>query len=88
MFQHVGVERSEKSLRLASEQLEKLEPILQKSARTNNMLLTAKFIVKAAYDRKESRGSHLRTDHQEKLEPATRSYLKLKDIDNFFSTTR
>lgn len=88
IFQHVGVERSEKSLRLAIEQLEKLEPILQKSARTKNMLLTAKFIVKAAYDRKESRGSHLRTDHPEKVEPATRSYLKLKDIDNFFSTTR
>jgi L-aspartate oxidase len=85
MFQNVGVERSEKGLREAKQTLIELEPKLNKSEKTTNMCLTAKFIITGALNRLESRGSHYRTDRPEENNSAKRTYLNIEDINNEFA---
>ncbi len=85
MFQNVGVERNEKGLREAKQTLIELEPRLNKSEKTTNMCLTAKFIITGALNRLESRGSHYRTDRPEENNSAKRTYLNIEDINDEFA---
>ncbi|WP_169717597.1 Fumarate reductase flavoprotein subunit [Sporomusa silvacetica DSM 10669] len=89
MWEHVGVFRSENSLRIALNELEKLEdtPVqiknqynylnheLLEAVENENLTLTAKCIIKAAMLRTESRGAHFRSDY-----PQTNNSGWLKNI--------
>jgi L-aspartate oxidase len=64
MTAHVGLQRSESSLLLAEQELERLSRTTPREAwRTHNQLLVAGLITKAARRRRESRGGHRRTDY-------------------------
>jgi len=64
MTANVGLQRSEASLLLAEQELERLTRSTPLSAwRTHNQLLVAGLITKAARRRRESRGGHRRTDY-------------------------
>jgi L-aspartate oxidase len=64
MTANVGVQRSEASLLLAEEELERLTRATPPTAwRTHNQLLVAGLITRAARRRRESRGGHRRTDY-------------------------
>ncbi len=66
MWNHVGIIRSEKSLKEAQKKLNmidvELHPQNKAEIELQNMLLVAKLIIQAALDRKESRGAHYRID--------------------------
>lgn len=87
LFKYAGVERNQQGLTTALAEIEKLEPALYKSERTKNMVTTARFIIAGALARQESRGSHFRTDNPATNPHATRSYLKLKDIEQIISAS-
>jgi L-aspartate oxidase len=64
MTANVGVLRSEASLLLAEQELERLSRATPAGAwRTRNQLLVAGLITRAARGRRESRGGHRRTDY-------------------------
>jgi L-aspartate oxidase len=64
MTANVGVQRSESSLLLAEQELERLTRTTPRGAwRTHNQLLVAGLITQAARGRRESRGGHRRTDY-------------------------
>ncbi len=64
MTAHVGVQRSEVSLLLAEQELDRLTRATPREAwRTHNQLLVAGLITQAARGRRESRGGHRRTDY-------------------------
>lgn len=77
MWEHVGVFRSEDSLRTALKELKELEdtPVhisnrdrylnheLLEAVENENLTLTAKCIITAAMERTESRGAHFRSDY-------------------------
>ncbi|HZB28258.1 MAG TPA: L-aspartate oxidase, partial [Gemmatimonadales bacterium] len=64
MTANVGVQRSESSLLLAEQELERLTRATPRDAwRTQNQLLVAGLITQAARGRRESRGGHRRTDY-------------------------
>jgi aspartate oxidase len=64
MTANVGLHRSEASLLLAEQELERLTRSTPLPAwRTHNQLLVAGLITKAARRRRESRGGHRRTDY-------------------------
>jgi L-aspartate oxidase len=64
MTAHVGVQRSEASLLLAEQELDRLTRATPREAwRTHNQLLVAGLITQAARGRRESRGGHRRTDY-------------------------
>jgi L-aspartate oxidase len=64
MTAHVGVQRSESSLLLAEQELERLTRATPREAwRTHNQLLVSGLITRAARGRRESRGGHRRTDY-------------------------
>ena len=64
MTANVGVQRSEASLLLAEQELERLTRATRPDAwRTHNQLLVAGLITQAARGRRESRGGHRRTDY-------------------------
>jgi L-aspartate oxidase len=64
MTANVGVQRSEASLLLAEQELERLTHATPPEAwRTRNQLLVAGLITQAARRRRESRGGHRRTDY-------------------------
>ena len=85
MFMHVGVERDQKGLEKAKQRLKDLTPKFEQSEKTKNMCLTAKFIITGALNRLESRGSHYRTDKTTKCEPAKRTFLTLKNVEDEFN---
>jgi L-aspartate oxidase len=62
MWTHVGIVRSEESLKTAMQELEKLH---SDDFELRNMIDVAKIIVRSALARKESRGAHFRTDFPE-----------------------
>jgi L-aspartate oxidase len=63
MWKHVGVIRDEGSLRAADEALDRIERRCSDVPRNGrNLLLTARMITRAALVRKESLGSHWRSD--------------------------
>lgn len=80
MFSNVGLERNKADLTAALEQMEKLEPALIASERAANMLLTARFITRAALQRTASCGSHHRSDAIEPEERPAHSSLTINDI--------
>jgi L-aspartate oxidase len=63
MWQHAGIDRTERGLRVAAAQVESIEARLPAGATEEmNMVQTARLIVQAALLRKESRGGHYRSD--------------------------
>jgi len=69
MWNGTGIVRSKESLTAALHKLEMMEkdlnfePNSAEEIELKNMLLVAKLITKAAFDRQESRGAHYRTDY-------------------------
>jgi L-aspartate oxidase len=80
MADHVGVVRDAAGLARALAALSKLKRDV-KSASTINMVIAAKLIAAAAYQRLESRGGHFRADYPQLGSSAQRSFLTLKDAD-------
>jgi L-aspartate oxidase len=77
-----GVIRDESSLRAALATITEIEQTGKGDRRLANMLTAAKLIAAAAYQRKESRGAHFRSDHpmpDERL--AKRSFLTLAQAE-------
>jgi L-aspartate oxidase len=63
MWQHAGIDRTARGLRVAAAQVESIEARLPAGATEEmNMVQTARLIVQAALLRKESRGGHYRSD--------------------------
>ena len=63
MWEHAGIDRSARGLRLAAAQLEEIDERLPVGATEEaNMVETARLVVEAALLRKESRGGHYRSD--------------------------
>lgn len=63
MWQHAGIDRTARGLRVAAAQVESIEARLPAGATEEmNMVHTARLIVQAALLRKESRGGHYRSD--------------------------
>ena len=78
MARHAGVERNADGLQAALQALAHIEDHADGDRRIENAVLSARFVVEAALRRKESRGSHFRTDFpepQDKL--ARRSFITL-----------
>jgi L-aspartate oxidase len=83
MTGEVGVVRDEKSLRSALATIRALERETAGDRRLANMLTTAKLIAAAAFQRKESRGAHFRSDYPTQDERlAKRSFLTLAKADD------
>jgi L-aspartate oxidase len=63
MWDHCGIDRSAKGLRLGLDELKKIESRLPEGATEEaNMIQTSLLIADAALLRKESRGGHYRSD--------------------------
>jgi L-aspartate oxidase len=63
MWQHAGIDRTARGLRVAAAQVDAIEARLPAGATEEvNMVQTARLIVQAALLRKESRGGHYRSD--------------------------
>ena len=83
MTGEVGVVRDETSLRSALATIRALEREAGGDRRLANMLTTAKLIGAAAFQRKESRGAHFRSDYPTQDERlAKRSFLTLAKADD------
>ena len=83
MTGEVGVVRDETSLRSALATIRALEREAGGDRRLANMLTTAKLIGAAAFQRKESRGAHFRSDYPTQDERlAKRSFLSLAKADD------
>ena len=63
LARHAGVVRSGAGLETALETLDIIEAGADGDVTIENAVITARFIVEAALRRKESRGSHVRTDY-------------------------
>jgi L-aspartate oxidase len=76
MWQHAGIDRTARGLRLCLQSLAEIEARLPAGAtEESNMVLTARLIAEAALVRKESRGGHFRSDY-----PTTRRAWEGKHI--------
>jgi len=82
MFTYVGVEKNANGLRHAMSEIKKLEPVLNQSERTKNMILTAKLITQAALNRQESRGSHYRSDFPKTTTTAEHTLMNLHELNS------
>ena len=64
MWQHAGISRTAKGLRLCVERLAEIEQRLPEGATEElNLIQTGRLIAEAAMLRKESRGGHYRADY-------------------------
>ncbi len=72
MWEHAGIMRDEKGLKIALKQIEKWAPEedgeVAVPTRKLNLLTSAKLVIEGALWRQESRGAHFRTDFPETLE--------------------
>src|SRR5918911_1358429 len=76
MWEHAGIDRTARGLRLCLQSLAEIEARLPAGATEEaNMVLTARLIAEAALVRKESRGGHFRSDY-----PTTRRAWEGKHI--------
>ena len=76
MWEHAGIDRTARGLRLCLQTLAEIEARLPVGAtEETNMVLTARLIAEAALVRKESRGGHFRSDY-----PTTRRAWEGKHI--------
>ena len=82
MTKYVGVVRSAGGLKIALQELAKLEAYVGVDTVLANMILTARLIAAAALDRKESRGGHFRSDYPT-ANPALahRTFMTLSDLN-------
>lgn len=90
MWENAGIIRSKESLEYAFNKImefeenfdiySKYDTIEQYEFR--NMLLVSKAIVQSAYQRKESRGGHYRSDYPETFVEAIHSYSSIRDVAN------
>jgi len=94
MWDDVAIIRSEHSLNIALKNLARLNRSLDTSAEPErwateraNMILVADIIVRAAINRKESRGAHYRTDHPEPEEQRLFHNLLYQDQDGNVRTS-
>lgn len=94
MWDDVGIIRSEHSLNNALKNLARLNGALGTSAAPErwaieraNMILVADIIVRAALNRKESRGAHYRTDHPEQSADRLFHNLLYQDQDSNVRTS-
>jgi L-aspartate oxidase len=94
MWDDVGIIRSEHSLNNALKNLARLNRSLGTDPRPErwaieraNMILVADIIVRAALNRKESRGAHYRTDHPEQSEDRLFHNLLYQDQDGNVRTS-
>jgi L-aspartate oxidase len=82
IMEEVGVIRDAASLAKALRKIGVIEGENEGDRRLANMLTTAKLITAAAYQRKESRGAHFRSDYPTPNEVlAKRSFLTLADAE-------
>ena len=83
MWKNVGIFRSEETLKKALKDIENIEKEFGKNDfcsnigeyELRNMLITSKLIILSALQRKESRGSHYRTDYQQTDKIGVHSYI-------------
>lgn len=82
MYANAGLVRDENGLRTALDRLAELHVTHPaQSAELRNLLTVGRLVVEAALARKESRGSHYRTDYPETNEAfAKRSFITLQDV--------
>jgi L-aspartate oxidase len=69
MWSNVGVVRDGRDLAAALERLDALQTGLESSLRGRNLLTVARLVTTQALHRKESRGSHFRSDHPVSAQP-------------------
>tara|TARA_R110002049_G_scaffold117332_2_gene270436 strand:- start:10272 stop:11834 length:1563 start_codon:yes stop_codon:yes gene_type:complete len=79
MTDGVGVLRDAEGLARALTIIARIEAAQPECANLQNMTATATLIAAAAFDRRESRGAHCRTDYPATLPDAQRSFLTLAD---------
>jgi L-aspartate oxidase len=76
MWSGVGVVRDADGIRSSLEVVESLAPVLQCSSRGRDMALVASLVGAAALDRRESRGSHYRSDYPQPASHAEHSRIE------------
>jgi L-aspartate oxidase len=81
MSAHVGVERSRSGLLHAIAVFAEIEHAAGDDSVLANMALAARFIAASALQRRESRGAHARSDFPETSAAATRTFVRLADLD-------
>jgi L-aspartate oxidase len=77
MFADVGIERDGATLRAAADDF-RATAALARSQQTRDMATVAVLLAQAAYDRRESRGSHFRVDYPQSNLNARRSFCELE----------
>ena len=82
MYSNVGLVRNEAGLREALRRIRELDDELGgASGELRNLLVVGRLIAEAALDRRESRGSHYRTDYPQADEAfAKRSFTRLLSV--------
>jgi L-aspartate oxidase len=74
MTQHAGIERNREGLISALDVIERIAADVAPASPLGNMAEAARYVVVAALQRKESRGSHYRTDYPETADEARREF--------------
>ncbi|MGB6600853.1 MAG: L-aspartate oxidase [Candidatus Cybelea sp.] len=81
MYSNVGLVRDEPGLRAALARIQELEEEFSEAPELRNLLVVGRLIVEAALARRESRGSHYRSDYPQTDEAfAKRSFTRLPSV--------
>ena len=81
MYSNVGLVRDEPGLRAALARIHELEAEFGEAPELRNLLVVGRLIVEAALARRESRGSHHRSDYPQTDEAfAKRSFTRLRSV--------
>ncbi len=81
MYANVGLVRNEAGLREAVRRIGELERVAAGMSPLRNLLVAARLIAEAALARRESRGSHYRSDYPQADEAlAKRSFTRLRSV--------
>lgn len=76
MWERAGLVRDRAGLRQAGQRLAELRPALARHLVGRNLVVAAEVVVHAALERRESRGSHHRSDHPHLVEPARHTLVR------------